>query len=380
MIGTYFIYNSILIFSTLFVWLSEKAKNGNSRFILLSIAFLIIFIPAAIRYNIGSDYWGYEELYNNYLMGFDIKQEIGYQFLLDILIFFGFPAHSFIILSSFIIYFILFLSYPKKGVTIYHFAYMVVFYLISYNLIRTAIVLSLCLLFFRYYIENRSKIIQFFILLIALSFHQSVVLIIIPLFLIWIKFDKLFKYKLFVLLFIIISIAIFFFKDKFILIIINSGIIELLGYGHYLSLEYFKEVEINTGLGILLKVSLLLFSLYFYSNIEDKYRSIVIVSSIVLIYSIIMQSSIEIFSRVERFYIFGFIFAFLGFYFSKKCYFQKLVLIFAIFWGILFFEMDINKFRSNVCAGGRISPYVTIFNKENDKSWSGISHHECMKW
>ncbi len=62
---TLIFYNFIFFSSTFFVWLSEKGHTYFDRIIILSIAFLIIFLPSAIRYDIGVDYLNYLEIYNN---------------------------------------------------------------------------------------------------------------------------------------------------------------------------------------------------------------------------------------------------------------------------------------------------------------------------
>ena len=129
MLGTFLLYNSILVFSTLFVFLYEKSKERIFSLFFLITAFLIIYIPAAVRYNIGADYFSYVNIYEKYSMGGEIKQEIGLKYLMDFLLFFDLPAHSLFVLSSFLIYMFLFLSYPKRGASIYHFSYMVFFLL-----------------------------------------------------------------------------------------------------------------------------------------------------------------------------------------------------------------------------------------------------------
>lgn len=69
---TIVLYNSILLFSTLFIYLSEKTTTVLQRKICLVIAFLIIFIPAAIRYFVGVDLPNYEVAFYQIKEGIDV--------------------------------------------------------------------------------------------------------------------------------------------------------------------------------------------------------------------------------------------------------------------------------------------------------------------
>src|SRR5690554_5084354 len=62
---TVFFYNLILLGSTLFVWLSEKMRYKLDRLLVLGVAFLLVFLPSAIRYDIGTDYLNYLEIYKS---------------------------------------------------------------------------------------------------------------------------------------------------------------------------------------------------------------------------------------------------------------------------------------------------------------------------
>ncbi|OCL95926.1 EpsG family protein [Aliarcobacter thereius] len=379
MIGTYFIYNSILIFSTLFVWLSEKAKNGNSRFILLSIAFLIIFIPAAIRYNIGSDYWSYTELFYEYKITSVTHLELAYKTLLDIINFFNLDSHSFFAISSFLIYFILFLSYPKKGAWIFHFAYMSIFYLQSFNLIRSSIVLSLCMLFFKLYVEKRHILFQVILLVVAFLFHKTTILILLPMLLLWISFDILFNKKFFIFIMITFLLLLFIFKKDIVFIIINSGIAETIGYRHYLTSKLFIETSVE-WIGFSLKILLLVPVILFYKHINNQYKRVALISSILLVSFIIFTTYIELFSRIQRFYFFGYFYSILCFYFIKNSLIRIPMIVYSLIFCFLLFQNYIFTNQSNICGGARIAPYVSIFNQEDDKSWSGIPHNKCINW
>src|SRR5690554_6268916 len=87
---TFVLYNSILLLSTLFVYLSDKIAGKYGKFFLLSIAFLILYLPAAIRFNIGSDYLSYKDIFYTIASSSAVKYETGFVLLNKIVYFFGF--------------------------------------------------------------------------------------------------------------------------------------------------------------------------------------------------------------------------------------------------------------------------------------------------
>lgn len=380
MLGTYVIYNSILLFSTLFVWLYEKSKNKNIKTVSITVAFLIVFLPAAIRYNIGSDYWSYINIYELVKAGENTDHEIGFVLILKVLAFFEMPGHAFIVFTSFVIYLFLFLSYPKKGAAVYHFMYMVMFYLVSYNLIRTAVVLSLCLFLIKLIINKKTLFSKAMVFFIACSVHKSAVLILIPLLLMKINIGEVLKNRVYAILTILLFVTLFFLRDMVVNLFVASGIADILGYGHYINSGYFTSTEINTGVGLLIKAAILFGGIYYLKEFDKTYRNVAAASILMLVVAYILQSAIEIFTRVQRFYIFGFIFAGIGFYSAIDFTIKKIIIWFLFLTGVLFFETDIHRMKSDICSGSRISPYVSIFDKHNDHSWSGIHHGECLEW
>ncbi len=380
MLHTFLIYNGILFFSTFFVLLYEKNKSRSIAGLFLAVAFLVIFVPAAIRYNIGADYWSYAKIFNEFNSSYGVKQEIGFELLLAVLHFLNLPVEYFFVITSFVIYFFLFLAYPKNGATLYHFMYMVSFYLVSYNLIRTAIVLSLILYFIKLYIEKRNFIVQIVLIIIAFLFHKSAVLIMLPLFLIAIGFHRIFYNKTVIFFAAIVVGIIFLFRYSVFDWLMRSGVVELFGYENYLSSNYYKEAEFHSGLGFWLKASPLLIMLFYSKRFVDRYGSVAITSAFLLFIAYIGMAAVEIISRVQRFFIFGNIFAVLVFYLSRGIRHRKIILLYCVLLGLLFYQIDINSHRSDQCGGSRISPYVSLFNKADDRSWSGIEHGSCINW
>ncbi len=111
---TLIFYNFIFFSSTFFVWLSEKSRTYFDKMILLFIAFLIVFLPSAIRYDIGVDYLNYLEIYNNEWFKDYINKEPSFYFIN--LVFKNLDVHFqlLIVTFAFIFTIVAFKAYPKK--------------------------------------------------------------------------------------------------------------------------------------------------------------------------------------------------------------------------------------------------------------------------
>ncbi len=138
--ATVIFYNLILFSSTFFVWLSEKGKRNSDRIFLLSIAFLIVFVPSALRYDIGTDYVNYIDIYKN----LDDWQhmEKGFYFVNWILKSLDANQQWIIIILAFLFLIIAFKSYPKKDIWLFHLVFILILWFSSFNIVRQAVTLS----------------------------------------------------------------------------------------------------------------------------------------------------------------------------------------------------------------------------------------------
>ncbi len=182
MVLTYIVYGGVLFFSTLLLYLSDKVSKSFERKLLITLSFFIIFIVAAIRYNVGSDYQSYSYLYYAFQDGNEQFVEIGYRFLNIFIYKLGFNFEWFVAILSFITYFIFYKSYPKEKAYIFHFLFICTLYLYSFSNFRSSLVYGIMFIAIINYIENK-KIIPFFILFaVSFSFHESsVIYLLIPL-------------------------------------------------------------------------------------------------------------------------------------------------------------------------------------------------------
>ncbi len=369
MLETYLFYNLILIASTFFVYLYEKSTDIVLGKLMLFISFLIIFLPAALRYNVGVDYQAYIDIFNILKNGQPTYVEPGYVFLNRIIIFLGIDVQWLFALIAALIYLLAYKSYPKKYASTYHFLFITTYYLITFTSLRSAIVFSISLIAISEYVRN-PRIVPFILwVLIGSLFHKSIILIIlIPLLSNKISIIFFKKYK--VLIFMTITLS-FVFRHELIYFILNSSISELLGYKKYATSSLFTQKrELGSGLGVFLRAFPLLIVIFYAKKIltyNHRYLPIIILCYLCLI-SVVFTVSIDIFARLELVYYFAYIFSCLVIIKCENIKYRY-VLVFAILFSRLFlFENDIYVSRSSQCSGARISPYVSIFNKYDDQS------------
>ncbi len=369
MIETYLIYNLIVIGSTVFMYLYEKTKQKDMAYLCLSISFLIIFIPAAIRYNIGTDYRTYVDIFNQAKTGNIDYIEIGWQGFNYLIIYLGLEVEWLFIFVAFITYLLLFMSYPKKYATLYHFMFMITFYLTTYTALRSAVVFSIGLIAINHYIKHKNILI--FIVLTALGalFHKSIlVLLAIPLLNIEGIKLILIRYKAAIFL---ILLAGFIFRYELINYIFNSSFIISLGYDSYANnLLFSGNTEYGSGLGIMLRCLPLLITLFYANKImtTNTNNSVIIITVLLCFISVFMSASIEIFTRLERVFIFAYILGTVAIYQCKEIKYRAVYLMMILASQTLIFELNIGSSLSTNCSGSRVSPYVTIFNTEDDHS------------
>ncbi|WP_435331846.1 EpsG family protein [Morganella morganii] len=372
------IYNVILFGSGLFTFLQEKVRNRNIKFIFILLSFLLIFIPSAIRYNIGTDYRVYVEIFESLKQHELLYLDPGFRYINEIIIYFKLPAEILFFITSFLIYFFIFLSLPSKGKYVYLIIFITSTYFVSYNLVRSSIALSICAYSVILYYKKNNIFAYILLILLASTMHLSALLFIsIPIVSFILRPYAYIHYRYL----IFISLLIIFIFKNAILLFILKNIIPIIGYDQYLSLElYMSAPKINSGLGILLRAMPLLALLVFSKEIliRDPKSIIYINISLICLVCIFFSSSIEIFSRLEKIFLPAYMFSIYLIYINCNIPFHKTLTLFFVLSQILIFELTIIKSESNKCDGPRITPYVSIFNKQDDRSVQ-MTRMECLE-
>lgn len=359
---TVLLYNFILLMSTFYIYLSEKSKTKVEYNFFITIAFLIVFIPSSIRYDIGTDFMSYINVYNN-LEDF-YGMEKGFYYINVILKNLDLSSQWVFVISSFLITLVAFKSYPEKNGWLIHFVFITILWFFSFNVLRQSIALSFSMLAIFYFINGRIFLFITVSLLGTLFHNSSIFIILIGIFaLVPIKrFIKIYLFPIFSLILIIILYIkpeLFFEGISTVLTIFNFD-----RYANYFLDDInFARRDFGSGLATFIKIIFCIYFLINTKNIIKLNERYWLVSLIVLFYVLftILSDNIIIFERATYIFAIGPIFAVYIVYLLPNNKIINRILVF-IFICILFaiFTKDGFSFKTNYGDPNR-NPYKTIF-------------------
>ncbi len=359
---TYIVYNTILFLSTLFAFLAQRSYNSNYKgaytFFLFS-SFLALFIPAAIRYDIGVDYKHYADYFELIKSGYFVAKEPLYILLNKAIALLGLDVQWFFVITSFIIYYFLYKIIPIKHLALGVFLYVVTLYLVDYSAIRQAIAVVLSTYAIQLLSEKRIK--KFFIYIaLAILIHLSTglgILLVSP----FIRRNYN-KYLLLILLLLFYIVVVYGKITQVILFNIGDLIPK---YAWYATSNLNMSAKVTSGLGILIRLFIAVVIIFFKDSIVKKNRHANVVVNLYVLYVLayILNLDVHIFERVRHIYQFFSILSILYFIdiFDKKSKIVAASCIAFIFYA--FFLKDINTDKKGVGAGLEINPYETILDR-----------------
>ena len=148
------IYITTIFLMLIATLLHDNCERGRKE--LAFLAFLIVFIPAALRYKIGADYTMYEATYNLIKAGIDIST-----IALDkVLIFLGLPVQWYFIVTAFLGNFIILktITNENKQISLSFFIYVCgTLYFSSYNTTRQCLAMVIFYYSIKYIEEKNIK-------------------------------------------------------------------------------------------------------------------------------------------------------------------------------------------------------------------------------
>lgn len=354
MIFSFFVYNLILFVACSFAFLAEKVKSGNQEYICRVSVFLILWIPAAIRYGIGTDYMSYAEIYQH-IGSYTDSVEIGYVLLNQLLHWTDLDTQWVFVLSSFIIYFPVCFVLPKKSYFIMITFYILTCYFASFSLVRQSMAVSFIICATVALLRGRRSL-YFIYVTVAALFHLSAVLMFIFYF---IRTLKLNKWGWFACVAVIAYAVV---ALDFISAIFSSPLFLDTSYGGYATNDFNRETEIGSGIGVLVKW-LFPCCIIFYSkgmsSLNKENNFIVVISVGYLAFSV-FTLQIHIFTRLVDLVTFVFLFA-AGLFYSYKIKMRQLLLGGMLVLFLVLYEHTILIGQISKQEGLGISPYTTIF-------------------
>ncbi|MDA3054606.1 MULTISPECIES: EpsG family protein [unclassified Campylobacter] len=353
-------YIAIYISASLFIFLYSKTENKNLAFIFKWTSFLILFVPLALRYNIGIDYPHYMNLITSgqYLSDWEISWilfvKLIYALNLDI--------HWFFVVPAFLSLLIFFNLFEKKYLWVAVIVYIFYYYTHSYVFVRQDFALVVFLIAVKYFLAKK-RLAMLFWIIISCLFHKSIIFNGIVLLMCEINF-KFFNTR--VNLFILACI----FALQYINLadLFMNYIIRYTPYANYEFSEFNRDAEIATGLGIFIYFAIfaLIFAFqtkYDFKSYLGRFYNLTCIFLFYLAISRVLMKDIFIFHRLADSSAIALIFGSISLLISKTKY-SKYALFVVLF---LLFAMCI-KITSNadinaIGATRAIIPYQSIFQR-----------------
>lgn len=310
------------------------------------VTFLILFLPAAFRYGIGTDYFDYVEIFNKISRGYVLNIEPGWWLLNKWIYVFGGNAQTLITLTAFLTYFFLLYEVESKKWFIYVPAFFLIFYAWTFTTLRQMLAMSMC--FFALCRIQKGK--YFFAILIAgLSFfiHKSVLLYpfiygLVNIF----RFSKT-GGLVFISLTYVVSIILGALLNDIFLFLIS-----LTMYAGYDGSTWVNAPEVTTGLGRVLRFCVYFAFVIFFPKNREKTK----LFTFLLLYIVIdfFSQSILILIRIDRGIMFIFLPLAWAVYENKKKYDLSFFIYFCSY--LLLFLLDLYGGLHNSI------PYLSIFS------------------
>ena len=357
---TYFIYNTVLITAGAFAYIAEKGNTKRLRYFCRWMVFLALFIPAALRYGTGTDYFNYIDIFDNIEKSF---KELGWLTVNRFVKKMGWSYQGIFVIAAALIYYPIAFHLKREHYCLAVILYILLtFYFKSYNILRQAIATSF-LISTLYYLENKKRIPALIYFILACLFHISAILF-IPLYML--KVIK-FKNNIFPLIIEFGGVGFLLVFNAFKIIL---TILAMVGssYARYANIpKYIKKTSVGSGLGILLAIIPVLIVIFNTKRIvkEDKYRSFYVTLSIIYSFSYILAAQFIILGRLRDLLIF--IPLIVTGYGIETCgKYRKLVLCGLLSLFLLTFEINIKKQNRNAYTNFTY-PYYSIWDIEEYK-------------
>lgn len=258
---TIFLYIAIVTVASFLGWLVSCSKNKFTELTLKVLVFLVLFLPMALRYNVGTDYIAYVNYFYSPSLLVE-NSELGYYLINIVVQKLELDVQWVFVISSFVILVPVVFFIKKKDYFYILLIYNLLFYLESFNLVRQSISLSFVLLALYKFWYNKNVIQYLVLVLISVLFHTSSVIFIPLVFLSFLRVDK----KAYLLAAIFLSL--FSLNTNYVIFLYE--IMADLGsdYASYAFTEYGGSVmdNVDSGFGVMVRILSSLFPVFIKRN------------------------------------------------------------------------------------------------------------------
>ena len=320
MVQAYFVYSILLLFLLPSTWIYSKSSKKTKN-IVLFVIMLFFSLVLGLRYNVGTDYMPYKDIY---VMQYFDDVESGYAMMNRIFYWFGLPFSSIFTLVAFLQLFFFVKGVEninKKYLPLAIFFYFTTLYFfLSLNVLRQTLAFSI-FVFSINYIRERKLFKYILTILIASTIHKSA-LVLLPMYFI-INNDWLLKHRIlqFGVYFATFMFSLFFHD----LILSNSNtLFFLVGYGGYAeSIDSIAEISWakEGGVGIYFFMIIDLWIIWCFT----KFKNVIASKSLICFYNLYFLGAIL--ANIIQ-----------GTYFERmNIYFQHIrIIIYAVFFYNIF--------------------------------------------
>lgn len=363
-------YLILYIVATLCAFCYAKAKTKIDILIFKTLLFLILFLPLALRYNIGTDYQNYVYLIKEYYF---FKHNYFYfepgwlplilaieKWNLSLQWFFVVPAFfsTLIVLNEDVM--------ERKYAYFCIPAYMSIAYLGAFSAVRQAFAATIFLLCLKHF-EKKRYWKTLFWLIIATLFHKSAVFYLPFLILASFNWKKMNKYRALTIYVIIVAVFVVYNAATFII----TKVVGDTFYANYINSAFNRPTEINSGLGILARQLLFILVLFSISKEEIdgtinqtsiRRYNVVCIGTLCLASFSILATQIHIFGRLTDLFAPFYIYMATCLIKSQWRYRQWACFLFTTILFALFYRTITTAFAS-LGSGIGIIPYQSILTR-----------------
>lgn len=358
MTGTYLIYNSILVFASFFAYYAQQVGNKRQECFCRIMVFLILWIPASLRYGIGTDYFNYCSIYEHIDIDWYTNDvEVGYVGLNQLFHTLQLGHEWLFAAVAGITYAPLCFGLPKKGYAWWMLFYVLTIYFNSYTLMRQSIAISLSLYASVQLLQGHSK--RYLISIVLASFfHTSALLLLIAFILKYMNFNR------WNTLLLAVGGVFFMFKFDFISKLFESEFFLNSKYGDYAFSSFNRETEMGSGLGVVVKCLVPCSCIFLSNKIQNAKRKngFLVGMSIAYLLAMSLAVQIHIFNRLVDVVSFISVLG-IGVISMSRMRYRKILLLYLLCLSALTFEYNIAVAQASRGEGLGISPYVSLFNR-----------------
>lgn len=294
-------YIAFYVANSITLWINSILSSKSSQKIVLGVILVLNIIFSGLRYNVGKDYMEYIRHFNNIKHYNDQPFELGANYLIEIIIYFGLPHSMFFLVCSIIttVGFYLFIKHFSSNISfsLYLFLFLGVFFFASFSLVRQFTSIAFMLTAIVNY-NSKKYFTASLLIILSISFHKSAI-IVLPAFL-------MFNSRLSIKILLIYTFSFFAFLT------VADLLIELTKYGLYIERREILISNRNSVILIPFWLSSFFFAIFFYKKqlVDKEFRVLYSMNfiSLLLVFSSFFSSLPNMFFiRVNSYFIASFL-------------------------------------------------------------------------